>query len=285
MSLAVVVFALALGGERASRRAQAQEGELPGMSLQVKRDCDDAAEITTVIADVPFVVCIITDPSPDIEIASFSTEVLFQDGLDWIQRPICEDEVLVTSAGSGQMICIPFVTPLLGGASHAVISAVQAPPLPALDVTPGSTTTLVELDFVCSLGGEQTLTLTASPETVYGSIYADIELRELRVRTIQHDYDGDTVPNEVADTATITCAGPTATPCPPDGCPTPTPRPNVNPTIPGLETIESGLVEEAAARDDDGAINVGVWAVFGLLAGAAVIVAAVGGWRRFARRQ
>ena len=172
-----------------------------------------------VFAGVPFTLCVNADPAPDVEISGFASEVLFPEGLKWQQRASCADEVLPRSQVSGPLaLCLSGLSNLLGGAQHVVISEVGVPPVAALNVTLGSTTTLVELDFVCNTPGSYKLTLTALPDSDEGAVFADTRVVEIRVKTVQQDYDGDTSPNSVADTLVINCVEP------------PTPTPTLTPT-------------------------------------------------------
>ena len=98
-------------------------------------------------------------------------------------------------------------TTFLGGAGHVVLSEFATPPLEALDVATGSTTTLIELDFTCNEAGSHKLTLTAVPDSPDGAVYFDLNGDPINLKTVQQDYDGDTTPNDVADTTTIDCVG------------------------------------------------------------------------------
>ena len=102
--------------------------------------------------------------------------------------------------------CDSFVS-VIGGAAHGVVSEF-GPPTEALDIAAGSTTTLVALDFTCNEVGSHKLTLTAAPDSAFGALYFGVNADEIRVKTTPHDYDGDTIPNEVADTLVINCVEP-----------------------------------------------------------------------------
>ena len=199
----------------------------PAMSLQIKNDCDDGSELTSVNSGVPFVVCVVADPAPSVEISSIGSEVLFPAGLKYT-RSSCDDEVQVARQDAQPLtICESFNT-VREGAGHAVLSEIAVPPLAALDVVPDSTTTLLKLDFVCNTGGSHTLTLTAVPDSLGGATYGDTNAVELNVKTILFDYDGSTTANAVADTAVVECIQPpTETPT---LTPTLTPTPTVTPT-------------------------------------------------------
>ena len=153
-----------------------------------------------------FTLSVSADPAPDVEIGAFASEVLFPTSMEWLPRLSCTDEVQVgRQDGSSLATCLSFVSTGAGGAAHAVLSEVAVPPIQALDVTPGGITVLVELDFRCNVTGTYKLTLTASPDSGHGAVFGGTDGREIRVGTIQQDYDGDTVPNDVADTVTIEC--------------------------------------------------------------------------------
>ena len=178
---------------------------LPGMSL---------GGPGTVARGVPFSICVNADPAPNIEISGSSSEVLFPAGLKWLPRPNCRGpgpngEVQVERQDGGPIaICLSGFTTLLGGAGHTALTEAAIPPLEPLNVTPGSTTMLVELDFVCNTEGSYKLTLTAVPDSPFGAVYQDLNAVPILLKTVPHDYDGDTVPNQVADTLVINCVEP-----------------------------------------------------------------------------
>ena len=207
----------------------------PGMTL---------AAPATVLVGVPFTLCVSTSPAPNVAISGFATEVLFPNELEWVQRPACtgsSGEVQVGRQDGGPLaFCLSQVTALLGGAGHTVLTEIAAPPLEPLNVAPGSNTTLVELDFVCNTSGSYELTLTAVPDSTFGSVYVDVNSIPIFVKTVSQDYDGDTVPNQVADTIAINCSPDTPTP-------SPAPTPTAGPTPPspclqsGNDAFEAGL--------------------------------------------
>ena len=160
----------------------------------------------TVFMGVTFLVAVKADPAPD-EFVIFGSEVLFPAGLQWLPRPLCEDEVQVGRPDGGSLwLCQSSVTTPLGGAGHAAFASLGLPPYyPPFDVVAGSTTALVELDFVCDMPGSYQLTLTANPDSPHGAVFADTNGTKIQVKTVEHDYDGDTVPNQVADTIDIDC--------------------------------------------------------------------------------
>lgn len=308
---ALLVVALQAAGAPLPDTAHAQEAD-GGMSLAVKNDCDDTAELSLVQAGEPFVVCVSADPAPSTSVAGpvqgisgFATEVLFTDGLEWRPRPQCTDEVQITRADPNDSfaICLAFTTSLLRGAGHAVLSAAEFP-VPPLSFGPGSTSTLIEMDFVCRLGGSYTLVLAAVPDSDFGSIYGDLDANQISLRTVEFDYDGDTVPNQVADFTTLECNGPTATPCPASGCPTATDPPPPTPfPLSTSQRLTATAELLAAARtprnggdngafgfqdpNENGGGGTSVWLWVGLGAAAAVLAggAAFDGYRRFSRRQ
>ena len=133
-------------------------------------------------------------------------------GLTWLQRASCEDEVQVARKdGESLTVCHSFDSLLLGGAGFVVISQITSP-APNLNVTPGSITMLVELDFVCNTVGSHRLTLTAVPDSGFGAIYANTSGNELFVKTVPQeldlDFDGVPEPHQVADTLVINCVEP-----------------------------------------------------------------------------
>ncbi|MCH7811434.1 MAG: hypothetical protein IH958_02285 [Chloroflexi bacterium] len=309
----IVVAAVQAPGFSLPDTAHAQEAS-GGMSLAVKNDCDDTAELSQVEAGEPFVVCISADPAPTTRdvgqgqvepvqgISGFATEVLFDDGLRHQRRDRCEDEVKVRRVDDGGFaFCQSFVTSLLGGAGHAVFTEFAEPPVAPLDLSPGSTALLVEMDFTCILGGSYTLTLTAVPDSSFGGTYGDVDGFEFALRTVGFDYDGDTVPNQVADFVTLDCSGPTATPCPASGCPTatvpppPTPFPLDTPesltaTADALATAgtpsDGGDDGVLGSRDtDDGGASVWLWVGLGVAAAVLASGAAFEGYRRYSRSQ
>ncbi len=126
--------------------------------------------------------------------------------LKWAPRTLCTDEVQVGRQDAGMLAACNAKTTFLGGVGHVVVSEFpMTPPAAALDVTLGSTTTLIELDFTCNAAGSYKLTLTAAPDSANGAAYFDDNGNKINVKTVQQDYDGDTVANDVADTATFEC--------------------------------------------------------------------------------
>ena len=225
----------------------------------------------TVFMGVTFLVTVNADPAPGEEIISFGSEVLFPEGLKWQQRASCADEVLPRPAAGGSLaLCEAGLSTLLGGARHAVISAIAAPPIAPLDVVPGSTTTLVELDFVCNTPGSYKLTLTSSLDSPDGAVFADVNAVQIPVKTVDQDYDGDTEPNLVADTLTIECSDePPPTDIPPTDIP---PTETVAPTLGGPETGVGGSTGNSGS-------NAGLWVLIGALLAASVAGMTLFGWR------
>ncbi len=265
--VAVLVAVLLLWGRDGWDSAQAQG---PGMSLVAP---------TTVSTGETFTVVVMADPAPDVEIAAFASEVLFP-GLEWLQRDSCEDEVQVERRdGEPLAACVVIVTSAFGGASTTVLAEFAQPPVEPLVLAPGSTAPLVELDFRCTAAGSYTLTLTAAPDSAIGALYGDTDGGEILVETEQYDYDGDTTPNDVADTVTISCEGPTV--------PTlRTPRPTGSATEQASET--PGEIEPTATSasgsdgnngDGDGGLGSGLWAVITAILAFAVAGLVVFGWR------
>ena len=159
--------------------------------------------------------------------------------LMWLQRPSCEGpgpdgEVQVgRQDGERLQFCLAIITSS-AGVGHSVGSAVARPPLPPLDVAPGSTTTLVELDLLCMAPGVYDLVLTAS--SLYGTA---ADSTPIPLKTVPNDLDGDTVPEYVADVLSISCA-----PCPaPCRIPAPAPAPALS--------LESSCSPDAFRPDED----------------------------------
>ena len=129
--------------------------------------------------------------------------------LTWLKRPSCQDEVQVARKdGEPLSECQSVDSVLLGGAGAAVLSNF-VPPLANLNVSPSSTTPLVELDFVCNAPGSYKLTLTAFPDSGFGAQYFGTSAQELFVKTVPKeldlDFDGVPEPHQVADTIVINC--------------------------------------------------------------------------------
>ena len=156
------------------------------------------------------------------------------------QRLTCLEEVQVVIAGAGDpLFCVSADTGI-GSVIHAVSSELAAPAR-RLDVTPGSTgTILVALAFTCNLEGIHKVTLGAVPDSGQGAVYADVNAQPLFLKTVAEeldvDFDGVPEMHQVADTLSITCGNPptpTSTPTPtatPTAPPTPTTGPSPTPT-------------------------------------------------------
>ena len=205
--------------------------------------------------------------------------------------------------GNAPEICLQYRSQLLEGAAHTVLSGVSEgaeSPLAALDVTPGSTTILVEIDFVCRIAGSHTLVLAVVQDSAFGSIYAGLDAELLLLETIEYDYDGDTTPNAVADILTLDCRSPQDTAEQPTGLAGET----ASPIDPGATSVdgENGNGDNGNGDngdgdngdgdngdgdngdgDTDGGIGTGLWAIIAAGLAAAVAGLAVFGWRRYAR--
>ena len=261
----VVLVALFLMWGHVDREPALAQG--PAMSLNAP------ASVST---GETFTVIIMADPAPDIEVAGFGTEVFFDAGMEWLQRPNCEDEALVRQAdGEPLVICFSFVSALSGGTVHGVLGEVASRPLTPLDLTPGSTAPLIELDFRCLTAGSHTLTLTALPDSPDGAVYGDVEGNEIRVETKRQDHNGDTTLNDVADSVTINCEGPAVSA---------SPRPTATEAAPG--SLTPGAVEPSATQiseddeeDDGDGISAGLWAIITAVLAVAIAGLAVFGWR------
>ena len=148
----------------------------------------------TVSVGATFTLCVNADPAPDVEIAGFSSEVVFPDGLKWLQRA-CFDALQVGRLDGGAIsTCDSFSPVLTGGAAHIVASDFS-PPNPVLNIGAGSTTTLLALDFSCNEVGSHKLTLTAVPNSPDGASYIRLNGGQIAVKTV----------NQVADTLVIEC--------------------------------------------------------------------------------
>ncbi|MCH7838146.1 MAG: hypothetical protein IIC26_06520, partial [Chloroflexi bacterium] len=179
------LLALALAGPPAMLRPAQAAG--PGMSL--------AAPASVAVGET-FTVSINADPAPDVEIAGFGAAVLFPDGLTWLPRPNCEgpgpEGAVQVQRQDGEpfVLCKSRSPVLTHGVVYGILSSFgQA--LPPLDVAPGSTTTLVELELRCEAPGVYDLVLTAIPDGPDGAIYADLSSLEDRVKTTHFDMGGD----------------------------------------------------------------------------------------------
>ena len=229
LALSTLLFAW----NRAAPETAQAAGPGAGMSL---------AGPATVFEGLPFTLTISTAPAPDVEICCFGSEVLFPDELKWLPRPNCrgpgpDGEVQVERQDGGSIaFCKSFSPILTGGAGHQVISEFTAPPVAALNVTPGSTPPLLELDFVCNTPGSHKLTLTAAPDSPDGALYASVLGELVLVKTVPQEldlnFDGVPEPHQVADTLAINCVSgpvpsptPTALLTPPPATPTPPPCP------------------------------------------------------------
>ena len=155
--------------------------------------------------------------------------------LPWSQGA-CGAEVQVTVGGNPPPVCLSGVTSV-GAAGHSVVSALEQPPLPALDVTPGGAAVLLALDFTCAVQGSHLVALLASPDSGNGAVYTDTVVNLITVKTVEQqldlDFDGTPESHQVADTLVINCgAPPTPSPTPvgPSPTPTVTPTPTATPT-------------------------------------------------------
>ena len=280
--MALAIILLLAWGQASSRTVQAQG---PAMSLTGPAQVD---------VGIPFTISVNADPAPNVDIGGFNTEVLFPRAVEWLQRASCEDEVQVVTDGNAPQFCIQYLSQLLQGAAHTVLSEVSEvaeSPLAALDVTPGSTTTLVEIDFVCRTAGSHTLVLAVVQDSAFGSVYADLDAEPLLLETIEHDYDGDTTPNAVADILTLDCRSPQGTTEQPTGLAGET----ATPIEPGLTAVDGDNGDgdssngdngdggssngDSIAGDTDGGVSAGLWAVIAAVLAAAVAGLAAFGWR------
>lgn len=254
LALAIALAALLLWGGSALGTAHAQEA---GMSLTVVSGGQCSGDTCTITGDGSFVLAVVADPAPGEEVSGFNTEVLFPEGLQWNQRtdengdPDCAAEVQVSPQEEGTEFgaCVSFVSSILGGAGNAVLTQITFP-LPALDVVPGSTTTLVELDFTCTGSGIQTVALTANPPSDEGSLYSNLEAVEVPVATTT-TFDVDGSPMDVADTLDINC---------------------------GVSGPVSGPVTGTGPIGSDGGFSVALYAIVSALVAAGAVMGTFG-WR------
>ncbi len=312
---AVAVAVLLASGSGAPGTSRAQDGGA-GMSLGAEGvSCNQSG--CRVAPKSPFILTVNASPPPDADIAGFGTEVVFG-GLTWLRRPGCQDEVQVVLAdGRPVAICQSAEGPV-GQARHAVVTAVQAPPLPAVEpLSDGDT--LMELDVECPAEGTYTAVLTAASggeeePAPFGAFYAETDTTPVIVDAtmMDVDLDGDTSPQRVpvADTLKITCAAgaPTSSlPPPGDGGAT-TPAQTAGPTLEpdaataaaatsAAQTAEATALSDADATataaaatdadgedDDDGGVNPFVWVIIGVVAVAAAGGLGFLGWRWYQRR-
>ena len=247
-----------------------------------------------------FIVTVTAAPAPDVDIAGFGSEVLWigsnaenpREGLKWEPREFCDDfdedgrglgELQVQRVdGRAIAFCNVFTPVLTDGAAVAVLSEFGDPPIAEIAVDPGSTTLLLELDFVCNTLGSYTLILTAVPGSPDGALYGGLGGEEIPLKTVAHDFDadGDTTaePHQVADTLTLECVDelpPTDTPEPTD-VPVPT---DVSEPTATVEATVGGPVTGVGGSTGDGGSNAGLWVLIGALLAASVAGMTAFGWR------
>ncbi len=262
-ALLAVLVALLFAWNRAAPETAQAAGPGPGMSLDAP---------ATVFEGLPFTVTISSAPAPDVEIYGFGSEVVFPDGLKWLPRPNCrgpgpDGEVQVERQDGGSIaFCKSFSPILTGGAGHQVISEFTAPPVAALNVTPGSTTPLLELDFVCNTPGSHKLTLTAAPDSPDGALYASVLGELVLVKTVPQEldlnFDGVPEPHQVADTLVINCVS------------------SVGGLVVDLAPQQDGLPQEVSGSSSS---NAGVLA--GVVGATAATAIGLGGAAWYARRR
>ena len=251
-----------------------------------------------------FIVTVTAAPAPDVDIAGFGSEVLWigsnaenpREGLKWEPREFCDDfdedgrglgELQVQRVdGRAIAFCNVFTPVLTDGAAVAVLSEFGDPPIAEIAVDPGSTTLLLELDFVCNTLGSYTLILTAVPGSPDGALYGGLGGEEIPLKTVAHDFDadGDTTaePHQVADALTLECVDelpPTATPEPTETLPTdlPTDVPQATDT-PEPTSVVGAVSAGFGPIDGDGGVSAGLWAVIGAMLAAAATGLIILGW-------
>ncbi len=209
----------------------------PGMAL--------SGPSTVPVTDT-FTISVAASPAPGVDVAAFTTEVVFPSGLTWLERATCDDEVAATTSGGPPMFCLR--TAGANGEARHVANSGFLPPLPPFD-TP--LVTLLELDVRCDAVGSQTIVLTAVPGSPFGALYSDLMLDPIPVKTVPYDVDGDTTSENVADTLTVDCASlPTYTPTV-TSTPTATPSPTPTPTPTQTATL-TATPSPTAQPDSDG---------------------------------
>lgn len=248
-------------------RPETARAQAPGMSLSAP---------DPVFVGQTFPVTISTDPSPDVAILGFAAEVLFPPGLEYRGDSDCASEVLVSAVNRQPLqFCLSIET-APGGRGINVSTAVRLPPLPALDLPVNTSgVALVMFDFTCRAAGSHTVTLTSSPPSGNGAVYADVNAVPIRVHTEVQDSA------DVADTLTITCEEPSqdgGTPVPPAATDATVPTVGPSPTS-GIPTS----VSPESDADSDGT-GIAVW-LLAVIAAAAVAASALGGAAWSARRR
>jgi hypothetical protein len=265
--MSVAAMLAALLAMAALSAPQPAEASGPAMALGATGNvlCDDPVRPTRCLAEfnpddpaaAQFTITVDATVIPQGGYTGFASEVVF-DGLTYVQRAVCTDEV-VWPAGSGGP-CFRFLA-RGGQAQHGGISDI----IPPYDVS-NFTGTFVELDMRCADIGSNEVLLTALPSSSFGAGYFDqdgevVLVKTLGTRNLDLDglpgidptfehLDGDVIPDLIVDPDTgkpvpreyaladlleIECVAgalPTPTPCPPEGCPTPTFTPTPTPCLP-----------------------------------------------------
>lgn len=220
---AVLVFVVAVACVAFWRSAApSSAGGLPGMSLRAPESVQ--------VGEV-FQVSVYADPPPAGGAAGYNTEIVLPQGLTWLQRPSCEQEAAARVGGSAPGLCAR-ARGWENEVRHVAGSGI-IPPLQAFDEPLDR---LIEVDVQCTAEGTYSVHLPAADRrsAPFGAVYFGPDTLPIDVRTVPHavDRDGDTLPeySEVAGFTTVECGAPTATPCPPAGCLTPTPTRTLTPT-------------------------------------------------------
>ena len=250
----------------------------PAMSLAVPGAISCDADKCSVDGSQTFVLHVVSDSLPPDGTAGYSTEVLLSSGLEWKPRENCSDEVQAgREDGDPLQTCLAVVTTLLEAVGHTVLGEVGIPPLALLDVTEGGT--LVEIDVNCLSMESHQVTLVAVPDSPFGTTYSDPNAVPIFLKTEDFDYDGDTEPNEIADTLTINCEEPPpATEVPPTDTPGPTDVPQDTPET-TVEATVGGPVTGVAGSGGDAGAKAGLWVLISVLLASALAGVAVFGWR------
>jgi hypothetical protein len=197
VSLLVALVTLALLDAEAPAGAT---GPGPGMALSAPAQAPVGQTFSITVSASP--------PPTTGNAVGFNSEIIFSAGAEWLPRATCQGEVLASTSGSPPPVCLSQPGPA-SEARHFVLTALF-PPFPPLDSPVDG---LLELDVRCTSAGVQTLVLTAVPGSPYGAAYFADTGGQANVKTVQHDIDGNTTMENVADVGTVTCLDePTYTP-------------------------------------------------------------------------
>ena len=160
--------------------ANCQDIPAVGLCLRAKNgsgetgvtSCDDPQKPSkcTVTLNEPFDLVLATNGIPPGGYVGFQSEIFF-DGLEWLKRPACADEVVWPDDATRLCSQGP------GGQAHHFAATALLPPLPLSTFTGD----LLELDVVCTQAGSYDVGLTAVPTSPFGGVYADATGSEILV--------------------------------------------------------------------------------------------------------